>query len=107
MAVLGGGAFPYGRGTPVALPCSLGGGGLLLRKVPLHPQPEEPSAGSAAILCTGGPDVIRKEAWPFYRTISGVRLCWELEEPEGSKGPVAQPPAQPPKIRYLTVLPCL
>ena len=24
-----------------------------------------------------------KEAWPFYRTISGVRLCWELEEPKG------------------------
>ena len=32
------------------------------------------------------PDVIRKEAWPFYRTISGVRLCWELEKPEGPKG---------------------
>jgi len=31
-------------------------------------------------------DVIRKEAWPFYRTISGVRLCWELEEPKGPKG---------------------
>ena len=30
-------------------------------------------------------DVIRKQAWPFYRTISGVRLCWELEEPEGPK----------------------
>ena len=34
----------------------------------------------------GGPDVIRKEAWPFYRTISGVRLCWELEEPKGPEG---------------------
>ena len=34
----------------------------------------------------GGPDVIRKEAWSFYRTISGVRLCWELEEPKGPKG---------------------
>ena len=45
-----------------------------------------PLAGSAAILCTGGPDVIRKEAWSFYRTISGVRLWWELEEPEGPKG---------------------
>ena len=32
----------------------------------------------AAILCTGGPDVIQKEAWSFYRTIPGVRLCWEL-----------------------------
>ena len=31
-------------------------------------------AGSAVILCTGGLEVIRKEAWPFCRTISGVRL---------------------------------
>ena len=37
-------------------------------------------------LCTGGPDVIRKEARPFCRTISGVRLCGELEEPKGPKG---------------------
>jgi hypothetical protein len=29
--------------------------------------------------------VIRKEAWPFYRTISGVHLCWELEELKGPK----------------------
>ena len=35
-----------------------------------------------------GLDVIRKEAWPFYRTISGVRLCWELEEPKGPKSVV-------------------
>ena len=34
-----------------------------------------PLAGSAAILCTGGLDVIRKDAWSFYRTISDVRLC--------------------------------
>ena len=27
--------------------------------------------------------MIRKEAWSFYRTIFGVRLCWELEEPKG------------------------
>jgi len=33
--------------------------------------------------CNGA---IRKEAWPFYRTIAGVRLCWELEEPKGPKG---------------------
>jgi len=43
-------------------------------------------AVSAAILCTGGLGVIRKEAWPFYRTSSGVRLCWELEEPKGLEG---------------------
>ena len=46
--------------------------------------------GWGLILCrplgTWGLDVIRKEAWPFYRTISGVRLCWELEEPKGPKG---------------------
>ena len=33
-----------------------------------------------------GLGVIRKEAWPFYRTISAVRLCWEFEEPKGPKG---------------------
>ena len=33
----------------------------------------------------GESDVIRKEAWPLYRTSSGVRLCWELEEPKGPK----------------------
>ena len=51
-----------------------------------HPFEDYPLAGSAAILCTGGPDVIRKEAWSFYRTSSGVRLCWEFEEPKGPKG---------------------
>ena len=38
-------------------------------------------AGSSAILCTGGLDVIRKEAWPFYRTNSGVRVSAETFEP--------------------------
>ena len=33
----------------------------------------------------GGLDVIRKEAWPFYRTISDVRLYWVLEEPKGPR----------------------
>ena len=58
-------------------------------RVPLwdksHPF-EDTLEPAAAILCSGGPDVIRKEAWSFYRTISGVRLCWELEEPKGPKG---------------------
>ena len=35
------------------------------------------------MLFTGGLDVMRKEAWHFYRTCSGVRLCWELKEPTG------------------------
>ena len=30
--------------------------------------------------------MIRKEAWLFFRTISGVRLCWVLKEPKGPKG---------------------
>ena len=42
-----------------------------------------------SLLYTGGPDVIRKEAWSFYRTISGARLCWELEEPKGPKATAA------------------
>ena len=33
--------------------------------------------------------MIRKEAWPFYRTISGVRLYWVLEEPNGPKGTIS------------------
>ena len=52
-----------------------------------HPFEDILSAGCAAILCTGGLDVIRNEAWPFYRKKSGVRLGWELEEPQGPKGP--------------------
>ena len=36
-----------------------------------------------------GLDVIRKGSWSFYRTISNVRLCWELEEPRGPKVKVA------------------
>ena len=46
-----------------------------------------PLAGSAAILCRGGVDVIWKESWPFYWTISTVRLHWMLEEPKGPKDP--------------------
>ena len=34
----------------------------------------------------GGAHVIRKESWSFFRTIFGVRLCWELEEPKGPNG---------------------
>ena len=42
---------------------------------------------SAFLSVQVGLDVIRKEACSFYRTISGVRLCWDLEEPKGPKGP--------------------
>ena len=41
------------------------------------------------LVCAGGRDVIRKEAWPFDRTISGVCLCWKLEEPQRSIPDVA------------------
>ena len=30
--------------------------------------------------------MIRKEAWSFYKTISCVRLCWELGKPTGPEG---------------------
>ena len=40
---------------------------------------------SAGVVRTGGADVVRKEAWLFYGTSSGVRLCWELEEPKVPK----------------------
>ena len=43
------------------------------------------------------------EAWPFYRTSSCVRLCWELEEPKGPKGrQINAPPAEacPQLARY-------
>ena len=33
--------------------------------------------------------VVGRVSWPFYRTSSGVRLCWKLEEPKGPKGSVA------------------
>ena len=46
--------------------------------------PDEPASGHS-LDCTGRLDVIRKEAWSFYRTITGVRLC---EEP---KGPLLDP----------------
>ena len=58
-------------------------------RVPLrdnaHPFEDYPSAGCRDTLYRGY-DVIRKEAWSFYRTSSGVRLRWELEEPEEPKG---------------------
>ena len=56
----------------------------LMSEVPLY----RPTCGSG--VCTGGPDVIRKEARFFYRTSSGVCLCWELEEPKGPKGRVCE-----------------
>ena len=59
----------------------LGGLQFLMGEVPLLP----PEAGSSSHESTGGVDVIQKEAWSFYRTLSGVRLCWELEEPQGPK----------------------
>jgi hypothetical protein len=37
----------------------------------------------------GGPDIIR----PFRRISSGVRVCWELEEPKGRNVPDTGPPA--------------
>ena len=59
-----------------------------VRATPSGPSTSEAiRSKNGSLTCTGGPGVIQKEAWPFYRAISGVRLCWELEEPEGPKGP--------------------
>jgi len=51
------------------------------------PEPGEPSVSNTSTctsLCarTSGRRLQRTRG-PFYRTISGVRLCWELEEPKG------------------------
>ena len=47
----------------------------------------------------------RKEAWPFYRTISGVRLCWELKEPKGPKGSRTGPQCQQELFEEDQILP--
>ena len=36
--------------------------------------------------------MIRKEAWPFYRTSSGVRLCWVSENQKDLKEGASQAP---------------
>ena len=43
--------------------------------------------------------MIRKESWPFYRTKSGVRLCWELEKLKGPKGPAKEEKTQGVLVR--------
>ena len=48
-----------------------------------------------------GPDVIRKGAWSFFKSISGVRLCWELEEPKGPKGRLGGVHAAPGRVSAL------
>ena len=40
------------------------------------------------VILGGGLNVIRKDTWLFCRTSSGVRLCWQLEEPKGPEGVV-------------------
>jgi hypothetical protein len=49
----------------------------------LAPCPE-PELSLGSVL--GGYHVIRKEAEPFCRTSSSVRLWWEFKEPKGPKG---------------------
>ena len=48
---------------------AIGGNRLLGAQKPKGPKGPSLQPVSAAILCTGGLDVIRKEAWPFYRTL--------------------------------------
>ena len=47
-------------------------------------------------------DVIRKEACFFERTIFGVRLCWELEEPKGPKKAAAARETFAPSVRVMS-----
>ena len=54
-----------------------------------HPFEDYPLAGSAAILCSGGPDVIRKEAWPFYITIPVSAYVGSSKNLKDHKGSVA------------------
>ena len=73
--------------------------GGILRRVHPEPGPHKETLGASyyPVRVLGQPkrqarlfprrvDVIRQEAWLFCRTSSGVRLCWELEEPEEPKG---------------------
>ena len=50
-------------------------------KGPLFPVPVSAYGGGSKNL-KDLKDLIRKEAWLFCRTSSGVRLCWELEGPK-------------------------
>ena len=76
--------FSYERDVGAIAPTSSRGGLILHSK--RFSFEDTLLAGSTAILSTGGLDVIRNEAWPFYRTISGVCLYWELDEAEGPEG---------------------
>ena len=59
---------PYEQGAPVG--CGMWGVDMKLSEMELRVKHEgRERVGS----CTVGADVIRKEAWPFYRTISGIR----------------------------------
>ena len=71
-------------------------GGAFVVSVPHAARGRLPLAGHKGLL-----DVIRKEAWSFYRRISGVRLCWELEESKGPKcwGPFGVGDRRAPRVR--------
>jgi hypothetical protein len=84
MVVLGAGAVSYERGTSVCTHAEPGSE-QILKNGHVHSESGPRSRLPRPSVQTGGPDVIRKKAWPFYRTTSGVRLCWELAGPEGPK----------------------
>jgi len=69
----GGGAVSYERGTPVPF---------------FHrAYPQVKKRARATFQNTRRFTILQHPmAWPFYRTISGVRLYWVLEEPKGPKG---------------------
>ena len=58
------------------------------QQVPPPWQPGQREPRCKLINKAGGLNGIRKEAWLFCKTSSGVRLCWE---PQGPKGPRTPP----------------
>ena len=73
------------------------------------PSPPLPSPLLEKSQAVADDKLIRKEAWLFCRTSSGVRLCWELEEPEGPKEKLRMvrmrmPPARPLEVKGLLAI---
>ena len=72
------------------------------KAVPRRPVRNNLLSGQLGELKPKGPDlnVIRKHGF-FCRTSSGVRLCWELEEPEGPKAPKPKNRTEAPKPKKM------
>ena len=73
---VGGGVLLYERGTPVTHSGPVSGLGFRVKVLKQF--------SSCSLFARKRRYIAaRMEVRPFYRTSSGVRLCWELEEPKG------------------------